>query len=262
MFYITSILNALIQLIGLLWLQETYAPTLLARRARRLKIQTSNQYLYTEYDHKDGSILRVLATALMRPCKLLGTQLIIQILAIYVAYIYGLMYLVLSTFTSVWTVTYNESIKIAGLNYISIGLGFLLGTQICAPINDFVSYTICLLHQLLIDSRKVYKRLKLRNNNIGVPEFRSILLLPNAILVPLGFLWYGWSVQFRLHWIMPNIGVTFAAAGIITGMQSITAYIVDAYGMYAASAIAATTVLRALAGFGKRRFHSHQAFFV
>lgn len=154
MFYITSILNALIQLIGLLWLQETYAPTLLARKARRLKLQTSNQYLYTEYDHKDGSVLRLLATAFIRPCKLLGTQRIIQILAVYVAYMYGLMYLVLSTFTSVWTVTYNESIKIAGLNYISIGLGFLLGTQICAPINDSVSYTICLLHQLLMDSRR------------------------------------------------------------------------------------------------------------
>lgn len=67
---------------------------------------------------------------------------------------YELMYLVLSTFTSVWTVKYNESIESAGLNYISIGLGFLLGTQICAPINDSVSYTICLLHQLLMDSRR------------------------------------------------------------------------------------------------------------
>lgn len=54
--------------------------------------------------------------------------------------------------------------------------------------------------------------------------------------------------------------MTFAAAGIITGMQSITAYTVDAYGMYAASAIAATTVFRALAGFCKRHLHSHQAF--
>jgi len=49
---------------------------------------------------------------------------------------------------------------------------------------------------------------------------------------------------------MPNIGVCLASAGIIIGMQTVTAYIVDAYGLYAASAVAAVTVLRSLAGFG------------
>ena len=50
---------------------------------------------------------------------------------------------------------------------------------------------------------------------------------------------------------MPNIGVALAAAGIITSMQTITAYIVDAYGIYSASAVTAITVLRSFAGFGK-----------
>ena len=54
-----------------------------------------------------------------------------------------------------------------------------------------------------------------------------------------------------LHWMVPNIGVALAAAGIITSMQTITAYIVDVYGIYAASAVAAITVLRSFAGFGK-----------
>jgi hypothetical protein len=55
-----------------------------------------------------------------------------------------------------------------------------------------------------------------------------------------------------LHWIVPNIGVALAAAGIITSMQTVTAYIADAYGIYAASAVAAITVLRSFAGFGKQ----------
>jgi hypothetical protein len=54
-----------------------------------------------------------------------------------------------------------------------------------------------------------------------------------------------------LHWIVPNIGVALAAAGIITSMQTVTAYFVDSYGIYAASAVAAITVLRSFAGFGK-----------
>lgn len=49
---------------------------------------------------------------------------------------------------------------------------------------------------------------------------------------------------------MPNIGATLFGSGIIIGMQCITSYIIDAYSIYAASAVAATTVLRAIAGFG------------
>jgi hypothetical protein len=141
MFYTTSLLNASIQIAGLIWLDETFAPTLLARKVKRLKIQTMNPDLYTEYDQKDRRPHGVLAAALVRPCKLLGTQIVIQILAIYTAYIYGLLYLLLSTFSVVWIDKYKESIDTAGLNYISMGLGFLLGTQICAPINDYVRKT-------------------------------------------------------------------------------------------------------------------------
>ena len=202
----------------------------------------------------------MLATALIRPCKLLGTQVIIQVLATYTAYIYGLMYLALSTFPALWVKIYYEPNEIASLNYISLGLGFLLGTQICAPINDHVNISNLapLLIRLCFPSNwshlvisQIYRYFQLRNHGIGLPEYRVPLMIPGALLVPAGLLWYGWSIQAKLHWIMPNIGATIFASGIVIGMQCITAYIVDAYTLYAASAIAATTVLRSLGGFGK-----------
>ena len=234
---------------GFIRLQKTYAPIILARRCKKMKIQIKNNQLHTEDDESNKSWSRVIGTALIQPCKLLGIQVIIQVLAIYVGYIYGLLYIMLSTFTTVWTNTYQESTDTAGLNYISMGLGFLLGTQICAPISDYVSQ-ITSPSSCHAAKSQFYNRLKVRNKNVGLPEFRSFLLLPTALLIPLGFLWYGWSAAHRLHWIMPNIGVCFASAGIIIGMQTVTAYIVDAYGIYSASAVASVTVLRSLAGFG------------
>lgn len=148
-------------------------------------------------------------------------------------YLYGLCYLVLSTFPGLWTDVYHESIGIGGLNYISLAVGFFLGAQIAAPIND-----------------RTYRRLKKRNNNVGRPEFRIPVLVPSAFLTPVGLFWYGWSAQAKLHWIMPNIGAAIFASGIIVGFQSVQTYIVDAYTRYAASGIAAATVLRSLAGFG------------
>jgi len=41
------------------------------------------------------------------------------------------MYLVLATFASLWTERYGMSVGIGGLNYIALGLGFTLGTQVC-----------------------------------------------------------------------------------------------------------------------------------
>ncbi|RPA99636.1 putative MFS multidrug transporter [Choiromyces venosus 120613-1] len=232
-FHATSIVDFLVQILGLFFLRETYPPKILANKTARLIQETGNQNLRSEYDDSDKTIGKILRISLVRPFKLLGTQVIVQVLALYMAYLYGLMYLVLSTFPTLWGKEYHMSIGIGGLNYLSMGLGFFLGAQICAPLND-----------------KIYIRLKARNSGKGKPEFRVPLMFVGAILVPVGLFWYGWSAQHRLHWIMPNIGACIFCAGSIIGFQCIQTYIVDSYTRYAASAIGAAATLRSLAGFG------------
>jgi len=232
-FYATCIADALIQVSGLFFLQETYAPKLLAIKAKKMRKETGNELLHTEFESPELTLKVKLKTSMVRPFKLLFSQPIIQVLAIYMAFLYGLCYLVLATFPGLWEQRYGESIGIGGLNYIALGIGFFLGAQITAPIND-----------------KIYKRLKKKHNGVGQPEFRCPIMAPGAILVPIGLFWYGWSAQHRLHWIMPDIGAAIFAAGIIIGFQSTQTYLVDAYTRYAASAVAAATVLRSLAGFG------------
>jgi len=233
-FYSTTIADALIQASGFFFLQETYAPVLLHRKKKELIKSTGNEALFTEYDHPERTVGKTLRISLIRPFKLLGTQVIVQVLALYMAYLYGLMYLVLSTFPSLWETEYHESVGIGGLNYISLGVGFFLGTQICAPCQDMI-----------------YRRLKRTiGNGVGRPEFRVPLMIPGAFLVPIGLFLYGWSAQYHTHWIVPNIGAAIFAAGVIIGFQCIQTYIVDSYTRFAASAVGAATVLRSLAGFG------------
>ncbi|RDW63548.1 hypothetical protein BP6252_11093 [Coleophoma cylindrospora] len=232
-FHATTIADALIQVLGVFLLQETYPPVLLDRKKKSLIKETGNLELYTEFDHPNRTIWKTLRISLTRPFILLGTQAIMQVLAIYVAYLFGLMYLVLSTFPKLWETRYNEPVGIAGLNYISLGLGFFLGTQICAPLQD-----------------RIFRILKTRNNGVGKPEFRVPLMVPASIMVPIGLFWYGWAAQAHTHWIVPNIGTTISAAGIYLGFLCIQTYLVDSYPRYAASAIGAATVLRSLAGFG------------
>ena len=232
-FYSTTIADALIQLFGLFFLQETYPPVLLHRKKKVMIKETGNEALHTEFDHPERTVAKTLRISLIRPFKLLGTQVIVQVLAIYMAYLYGLMYLVLSTFPGLWENSYHESVGIGGLNYISLGVGFFLGTQVCAPCQDMI-----------------YRSLKKKNAGVGKPEFRVPLMIPGALLVPIGLFIYGWTSQYHTHWIFPNIGAAIFAAGVIIGFQCIQTYIVDSYTRYAASAVGAATVLRSLAGFG------------
>lgn len=199
-----------------------------------MRRETGDSTYQTEAEREQKSLGQVLRIALVRPFRLMTTQPIVQVLALYMAFIYGTMYLTLATFPTLWTSPdyYNESQGIGGLNYISMGLGFLVGAQLGA---------------LLID--RIYRRLKHRSNGVGKPEFRVPLLGVAALCMPAGLFIYGWTAQTHCHWIAPNIGIFMFSMGCIAGMQCIQTYIVDTYTRYAASALAASVLLRSLAGF-------------
>ena len=231
-FYSTSIAAMLVQGLGMFYLQETYAATLLDRKKKELIKITGNKELHTEFDTPNRKFSSHIGTAFKRPFKLLFTQPIVQILSLYIGFVYGVLYLVLATFPLLWTQIYQEKISIAGLNYISLGLGFFLGTQIAAKTAD-----------------RIYKHLKAKNGDVGRSEFRVPLMFPGAVMVPIGLLIYGWSAQYKVFWLVPNIGTAIFAAGNQLVFQNCQTYIVDAYTRYAASAIAATTLFRSLGGF-------------
>ncbi len=236
-FWATTIADGFIQIAGLFFLQETYHPVLLLRKKNRLVKETGNTKLHTEYERPDRTLGKTIRVACSRPFILLCTQPIIQVLAVYMAFLYGMMYLMLSSFPSLWTGVYGMPIGTGGLNYISLGLGFFLGTQICAPLQDVV-----------------YRKLKHSKyggpDHLGRPEFRVPLMFPGAVLVPVGLFIFGWAAERRTHWIVPNVGACIFAAGQQMGFQCMQTFIVDAYTRYAASAVGAVTVLRSLAGFG------------
>ncbi|KAL1968655.1 hypothetical protein VTN77DRAFT_1481 [Rasamsonia byssochlamydoides] len=234
-FYATSIADGVIQVAGFFLLQETYAPILLKRKAEKLRKETGDSSWHTEFETPERSIFSVLRTSLVRPFRLLFTQPIIQVLALYMAYMYGLMYLMLASFPTLWSSPnrYAESIGIGGLNYISLGLGFFMGAQMSSRLID-----------------RIYRRLKAQNNGVGKPEFRTPLLCIGAVLNPIGLFIYGWTAQYKTHWIGPNVGACIFAAGTIISFQCIQTYLVDSYTRFAASGLAAAVVLRSAAGFG------------
>jgi hypothetical protein len=124
---------------------------------------------------------------------------------------------------------YGENVGIIGLNYIGLGLGALVG---------FV---------FSLFSNTVYQRLTEANNGKGLPEYRLPTLFITAWFIPIALFWYGWSAQAHTHWIMPVIGTWWFGIGVVSIFVAISNYLVDGF-RFAASALAAATVLRSLFG--------------
>lgn len=83
---------------------------------------------------------------------------------------------------------------------------------------------------------------------LSKPEFRLPPLVLGGFLIPIGLFWYGWAAQEKAPWIVPILGTGLIGIGLMTVFIPTQTYFVDAFTTYAASAMAANTVLRSLFG--------------
>lgn len=187
----------------------------------------------TPYDDRHPTIADLYYKTIIRPVYFLTTQPIIQVLSLYTGYIYGLTYLIFSTFTSLWEQQYHETASIASLHYIAAGIGYFIGIVACILFAD-----------------RIYRGLKGKNNDIGRPEFRIPMMSVSAILIPTSLFWYGWTAQEHIQWVVPNLAIVLTMCGCTIVFQCTTAYCIEAYPLYAASASAASFLCRGLCAFG------------
>ena len=221
-FWSTSAFGAVLQLLALVFLRETHHDTILRRKTRK------HGALFARLSPK--AIRLAMVSALRRPFQLLASQLVILLLAVFSGISFGIMYIYLSTLPAIFSDQYHQSPSIAGLNYISFGIGFIVGAQGSACSTD-----------------RMYRR-----TTIPAPELRIALLLPSIIVAGLGLLCLGWSAQASVHWVVPNIGILVFGAGIQFSTQCVNAYIIDVCGPvgWSASAMAGVWALKSIAGFG------------
>ncbi|KAK9421811.1 putative Major facilitator superfamily (MFS) profile domain-containing protein [Seiridium unicorne] len=232
-FFLCSLLAAIVLVPGVVILPETFGPViLLRRRAERLRQKGISLPIPAAKHGKHDTTKKRIRKGLARPFILLGTQPIIQVLALYFGFYFGLYQLFIAMYHAMWRDMYDMTPIQASANYLSITIGLILGCEIAGPLND-----------------KIYRYLRQRNNGIDLPEYRIWLMLPAAILVPGGLLWFGWSAVAQAHWIIPNLGMATACVGIVMTFMCMQAYVMDAYPVYAASAQGALTVVRSLTAF-------------
>ncbi|KAH7125630.1 major facilitator superfamily domain-containing protein [Dendryphion nanum] len=236
MFWSTSIFQAVIILVSMSAFHETYAPLILRRRAEKLRRETGNNQYYTIHERFDSkrSTVGLLTRALTRPLRLLMFHPIIQITTMIEAFFYGLLYIILSSFSELWVRQYGYSVEISGLHYIANASGEVVGSQISGRIMDYL-----------------YRRMKARNDAATdlEPEKRIPLSFPGRLLIPAGLLIYGWTAQYHVHWAAVDLGIFLTSLGMSVAGLPLSAYVIDAYPDHTSSALAASQFLRSLTAF-------------
>ncbi|KAJ7650916.1 multidrug resistance protein 4 [Roridomyces roridus] len=228
-FIIVAGMGGISSALGIPLLRETYAPILRLRKARK-SADPEKAAVSLSLDKDHSSKLHYLWLTLSRPAMLLFGSPVCFMLSLYMAFMYGIYYLMFTTFDVLFTNTYGFSTGISGLTYIGLGGGFILATLVAARWGN-----------------QVYLYLAKKNGGKAEPEMRIPGVVLGSIFVPIGLFWYGWSAQARIHWIMPVIGSGIFGFGMTTTFLPMQLYLVDTFA-FAASALSAASVFRSLLG--------------
>ncbi|KAJ5945028.1 hypothetical protein N7516_005196 [Penicillium verrucosum] len=201
-------------IIGSLTIPETYAPVLLLRRAERLSKLSGKIYRSKlEIDQGRVSLKDSFKVSLSRPWILLFKEPIVFLLSLYMAIVYGTLYMMFAAFPIVYQQSRGWNQGVSGLAFLGIMIGMLIA----------VIYSLW--------DNKRYIGTSDKHNGFAPPEAR----LPHASSHP--------SQSQSAY----SAGVPFGF-GMVLVFLSIMNYLIDSYTIFAASVLAANSVIRSLFG--------------
>ncbi|KAK9772583.1 putative Major facilitator superfamily (MFS) profile domain-containing protein [Seiridium cardinale] len=214
----------------LFWLPETYAPVLLARRARKIRKESPGVQAYAAAELEQRDFKQLATVVLTRPIRMLCTELIVISSCMYLALVYGIFYLSFQSFPLIFEGLYGFTPAITGLCFLPVGVGAMLALPIMYLYDTFLSRSKA--QGKSWTSREEYRRLPLAF--IGGPMYAVSLF------------WLGWSANSSISFAAPLLAGLPLGCGYMLIFIALLNYLTDAYPAFAASANAASTTTRSV----------------
>lgn len=251
--YMTAFVSFAVVAMVTLGMPETYPPVLLKRKAQRLRKETGDDRYYHPHERIQVDVKSIITKQLSRPLKMLLTEPMVTCIAFYASFVYAILFITIQAFPIVFQ-------ELRGWNPITASMSFMAMFIGC----------VCAL-VVNIGNQPRYIRISRAANGRPVPEARLAPLAIGAVCMVIGLFWFGWNAEPKYHWVLPCIAIMFIGAGfniifqqcmslprlplfvsihILTSMSTGLNYLVDVYGLYGASAVAANTFLRSVMAAG------------
>ncbi|KAI0970775.1 polyamine transporter 1 [Xylaria arbuscula] len=231
--YISSFMGFLAFGLDLLFMNESYPPVVLVEKAAELRRRTQNWGIHAKQEEIEVDLQELIQKNFTRPLRLLIFEPIVTLISLYVAFIYGLLYLFLTAYPLVFEGIHGFNAGQSGLAFLGMVVGQLFaGVAVLA-------------------TQPWYQRKLAANNGVPIPEWRLPIVIVGGVAFAGGIFWFGWSgYRADIHWIVPTLSGLLSGFGLLTIFLQSLNYLVDSYLMFAASAVAANTFLRSLFGAG------------
>ncbi|UZJ54118.1 hypothetical protein CBS101457_003438 [Exobasidium rhododendri] len=226
-FWVITIWSFIVWIAILLSAPETYAPVLLAKKARHLRTSTGDEGYYAQYevDVAQKSLVKTIAVTGSRVFSLLVLEPMLLLLCLWCAVLLGILYLFFELYPIVFA-KHNFLPYQTGLSFIGIGLGCLIALA-TAPYWAARG-----------------KRQAEENGGVAPPESRLDMAKVGSILSPVGLFIFAFTTYANVHWIAPIIGSIFFGWAVIYIFISVFTYTVVQWRPVAASALGANSALR------------------
>ncbi|CAO3639519.1 unnamed protein product [Cunninghamella blakesleeana] len=163
----------------------------------------------------------------------------VVLVTIYSGIVFLMYYLVNTTFSRTLTIQYHMDTGTIGLCYLPLAFGAMIGNQIGGRFSDYIF--------------KKNSEAAKQNGQEVYPEMRisSGIILIAAIFASLGFIAYGWVIQYQFHYAYALICIFFLAIGLMIPTLTIATYMIDSFKSKASAVTACISLARfALGGVG------------
>ncbi|EGV60935.1 hypothetical protein PSN45_001262 [Yamadazyma tenuis] len=241
-FHVMTIWCAVIVVMVVLFVPETYQPVLLMAKAKRVRKETGDDRYYAPLEKSKRSLVQAILLSCERPIGLLFRDKMTFVLCFYTGFNLAIVYMFFVAVPYIFETVYGFEIDHVGLTFI----GLILGMAISSLVGPFFV-------------TKYMNKKAAANKGIMEPEFRFFSIEIGVFIAPMGLLVMGWTAYPHVHWMGPIIGMFIFGFGIIFIFNGIFGYTVDAYRLYAASAMATNSLVRSIMGgvfplFGKQMY--------
>ncbi|CZT16623.1 related to fluconazole resistance protein (FLU1) [Ramularia collo-cygni] len=218
----------------ILFLPETFAPALLQAKAKKFRKEHLDKppiYAPLELQQHTG-FLQLVTRIVARPLQMIISEPIVAACCIYLALVYSTVYMLFQSFGVIYPPIY-------GFGPLQTGLAFLPMT-----VGAFISLPVYFCYDAYLRNAK-----SARKSWAFKEEFQRLpLACLGGPLMPIGMFWIGWTARKSIHWIVPMLGGLPFGLGFILVFIALYNYMVDAYKIYSASAVGATSIVRSVCG--------------
>lgn len=179
---LTGIILAAVLLASVVWIDESFPPVLLARKASRIRLETKNWAVHSKSQESGTTIGDIARKYLIVPIEMLIDPICFFI-NLYAAFVYAIIYLAITAFPIEFGEVRGWNAVVGSVPFLAIitGVIFAVGINLYGQV--------------------FYRKRLIAAGGVIVPEARLMPMMVGSFFFAAGLFIMGWTAEKNIHWI-------------------------------------------------------------